>query len=68
MTSKGRHKYYVNHGRGYKEPLSLQELKELIDSLRAAPEGTTLITFRRRRNGNTRKPSVQVFPIGNKVN
>src|SRR5215831_1753327 len=48
MTSKGKRMYHVNHGSSYKEPLSMQELKELIDSLRAAPEGTTLITFRRR--------------------
>ena len=68
MTSKGRRKYHVNHGSSYKEPLSMQELKELIDSLRAAPEGTTLITFRRRKSGSTRKHSVKVFPIRDKFN
>ena len=66
MTSERRRNYNTNHGSDYKEPLLMQEL-ELIDSLRAAPEGTTF-TFRYRANDSTRKPSVQVFPIGDKVN
>lgn len=68
MTDKGRRKIYVNYDNRFKEFLSTQQLKELIDSLRVAPKGTTLITFRHRASGSTRKPSVQVFPIGNKVN
>lgn len=59
--------HYVNHGSSYKEILSIQELKELIDSLRGAPEETTF-TFRCRASGTTGKPSVQVFPIDNKFN
>ena len=68
MTSKDRHKYHVNYDNGFKELVSTQELKELIDSLRAAPEGTTLITFRRRASGSTRNPSVKLFPIVDKDN
>lgn len=43
MSSKGRYNYHVNYDNSFKELLSTQELKELLDLFRAAPEGTTLL-------------------------
>jgi hypothetical protein len=48
MTDKGTHKIYANYDNRFAEFLSTQQLKELIESLRVAPKGTTLITFRHR--------------------
>jgi|GEM_PF-6273890 len=47
MTSKGKHSYKTDHGTRECQPLLLQELTELIESLRAAKPGTTILAIRK---------------------
>jgi len=47
MTSRGRHGYKLKFGTREYQPLSTAALKELVESLSAAPEGTTALVFRK---------------------
>jgi hypothetical protein len=47
MTLKGNHGYKQKFGTRDYRPLGREELKELVESLRTAPEGTTALVFRK---------------------
>jgi hypothetical protein len=46
MTSRGKHGYKLKFGTREYQPISTAELKELVKSLHAAPEGTTFFVIK----------------------